>query len=73
MKPLRRRTREAHRHDRAVVLQELGARADDPRAWQSRQRVEVSRMLEAERKANRAPACDKCNDQAGGCWYCGRG
>ncbi len=38
---------EIRRHERAVVLQELGAVADDPRAWQSQRKIEVSRMKRA--------------------------
>lgn len=90
----RRRTRETARHERATVLQQLGAAADDPRAWQARRELEVSRMerahkgggghhaahlgLVTEQGAGGTPSpdepqCSYCNDQAGGCWYCGRG
>ena len=41
------RRSEIRRHERAVVLQELGAIADNPRAWQSQREIEVSRMKRA--------------------------
>ena len=92
---LRKRTREMLRHERATVLQELGAVADaDPRPfWRANQ----ERAAELRRWAQRGgghdaevlglvtktgaggtqpsaePQCSYCNDQAGGCWFCGRG
>lgn len=47
MTGLRRRTRETTRHERATVLQQLGAAADDPLAWQAQRELEVSRMERA--------------------------
>jgi hypothetical protein len=47
---LRRKTREAHRHDRAVVLQELGEQAAAARPvndWERQREIEVARMRAA--------------------------
>lgn len=44
---LRRKTRETARHERAVVLQELGEVACDPRDWQRQREIEMSRMKRA--------------------------
>ena len=83
---LRRRTREARRHERATVLQQLGAQSDDPRAWQAQRDLEVSRMRRAHRANGKgggrhAPGQDLglvTNPQGAGgtrspeaCKYCG--
>jgi hypothetical protein len=75
MTAIRRKTREERRHERATVLQQLGevsASQLPANDWLRQRAIEVSRMKRAQTRAAK-PACDKCNDQAGGCWYCGRG
>jgi hypothetical protein len=50
---LRRKTRETHRHERAVVLQELGDRAAETNPvldWKQRRVIERARMDAASRK-----------------------
>lgn len=50
---LRRRTRETHRHERAVVYQELGEQAAAARPvndWQRQREIEVARMRAARKR-----------------------
>lgn len=44
---LRRKTREAHRHDRAAVYQELGDRANSPLDWKRQRAIEERRIRKA--------------------------
>lgn len=44
---LRRKTREAARHERATVLQQLGDVANSPLDWQRQREIETARMRRA--------------------------
>lgn len=55
---LRRRTRETHRHERAVVYQELGEQAAAARPvndWQRQREIEVARMRAARKRRTTTP------------------
>lgn len=47
---LRRKTREAARHERATVLQQLGDVANSPLDWQRQREIETARMRRALRR-----------------------
>jgi hypothetical protein len=55
---LRRKTRETHRHERAVVYQELGDLANSPTDWQRQRAIEEARMRAALKK-NTEPGDEK--------------
>lgn len=56
---LLRKTREAHRHDRATVYQELGDRANSPTDWQRQREIEEARMRKALKKTTSTPGDEK--------------